>query len=120
MAQASVRRFASPATAVFLLFQLSTVASSRVTSHLAVSLRVHRNSGPVPQSQISTLRRLLCPLSVQTTACPCVRLLSRMSAVAALLASPTLPASAPTTPKNNPPPPPRTHSPHPSPPPSPA
>ncbi len=62
------------------------------------------------QSQNSTLRRLLCPLSVQRTACPCVRSLSRMAAVAALLALPTIPASARTTPKKKPAPAPHKNS----------
>jgi len=48
---------------------------------------------PAGSSQLAipklNLRRLLCPLSVQRTACPCVRLLSRMAAVAALRASQT-------------------------------
>src|SRR6267143_4986851 len=62
------------------------------------------------QSQNSTLRRLLCPLLFQRTACPCVRLPSRMAAVAALLAPANIPASASTTPKKKPAPAPQKNS----------
>src|SRR4029077_2794766 len=55
-----------------------------------------------PKSQNSTLRRLLCPLSMQRTACPYVHLPSPMAAVALLLDPAAIPASAPTTPKKKP------------------
>ncbi len=54
------------------------------------------------QSQNSTLRRLLCPLSVPRTACPCVSSRCRMAAVAALRAPAKIPISASTTPKKKP------------------